>query len=99
MSPHNDGLTNLDEYRAGTDPTNAASVLRITRINAGNLVTIEFEAVSNKTYTVQHTDRVGSGSWSKLVDVVARATNRTETATGSGAGTNRYYRLVTPRQP
>jgi hypothetical protein len=95
----NDGLTNLEEYRAGTDPTNAASVLRITRLTAGNPATLEFEAVSNKTYTVQHTDRLPDGLWSKLADVVARATNRTESAIDAGAGTNRYYRLVTPRQP
>jgi len=31
--------------------------------------------------------------------MVARATNRTETATDATATTNRYYRLVTPRQP
>jgi hypothetical protein len=48
---------------------------------------------------VQHTDRVSGGSWSKLLDVIARATNRTETATDPGADTNRFYRVVTPRQP
>jgi hypothetical protein len=74
-------------------------VLRITRLIAGNPTTVEFDAISNKTYTVQHTDRVGDGSWSKLLDVIARATNRTESATDAGTGTNRYYRLVTPRQP
>jgi hypothetical protein len=55
--------------------------------------------VSNKTYTVQHTDRLEGGSWSNLVDVVARATNRIETVADSAAATNRYYRLLTPRQP
>jgi hypothetical protein len=99
MDTDNDGLTNLDEYRAGTDPTNAASVLRITQIIVGNPTALEFDAVSNKTYTVQHTDRLPGGSWSKLLDVIARAANRTETATDAGAGTHRYYRVVTPRQP
>jgi hypothetical protein len=46
-----------------------------------------------------NTDRVEAGSWSKLGDVVARANNRTETATDSRASTKRYYRLVTPRPP
>ena len=92
-------MTNLEEYRAGSDPSNAASVLRITRFTIGNPTTIEFDALSSKTYTVQHTDRLPDGSWSKLLDVIARATNRTESATDSGAGTNRFYRVVTPRQP
>ena len=99
MDSDGDGLTNLEEYAAGTDPTNPASVLRITRFTAGNPTTLEFDAVSNKTYTVQHTDRLPGGSWSKLLDVIARATNRIETATDSSAGTNRFYRVVTPRQP
>jgi hypothetical protein len=47
---------------------------------------------------VQHTDRLPDGSWSKLLDAVARATNRTETATDADASTNRFYRLVTPRE-
>ena len=37
--------------------------------------------------------------WSKLADIVARATNRTETVIDTESATNRFYRLVTPRQP
>ena len=44
-----DWLTNPKDSRAGTDPTNAASVLGINRITAGNSATLEFEALSNKT--------------------------------------------------
>jgi hypothetical protein len=65
---------------------------------AADFVTLEFDALANKTYTVQHTDRLPDGSWSKRLDVIARATNRTESATDSGADTNRYYRVITPRQ-
>jgi hypothetical protein len=55
--------------------------------------------ISNKTYPVQHSSTLASNSWTKLADIVARPTNRTETATDAGADTNRYYRVVTPRQP
>ncbi len=48
---------------------------------------------------MQHTDRVKGGSWSKLADIVARATNRTEGVTDAGVRTNGYYHRVTPRQP
>ena len=58
MDSDRDGTTNLEEYRAGTDPTNAASVLQITRFTTGNPTVLEFDAVSNKTYTVQYSDRV-----------------------------------------
>jgi hypothetical protein len=48
---------------------------------------------------VQHNSTLASNSWTKLADIVARATNRTETVTDSAAGTNRFYRVVTPRLP
>lgn len=79
--------------------TDAASARRLDRITAGNSATLEFQAISNKTYTVQHTDRVGGGLWPKLADVVARANNPTETILDSAPAANRNYRLVTPRQP
>ena len=56
-------------------------------------------AVSNRNYSVQYQDQIGT-TWSNLVGVFGRATNRIETITDSINGRNeRYYRLVTPRQP
>jgi hypothetical protein len=42
---------------------------------------------------------VGSGSWSKLKDVGAARTNRTETVFDPAFTTNRYYRIATPFVP
>ena len=56
-------------------------------------------AVSNRTYTVQYTDQLGSGNWQRLSDVVARPTNRVEQFTDPAWTTNRYYRVALPRQP
>jgi len=97
-----DGLTNGQEYTAGTDPTNALSYLKVEglRLDAGGeAARLEFLAVSNKTYTVQYRDAVDTGEWSRLADVVAVATNRVVEVTdglGPTDGT-RFYRLVTPR--
>jgi hypothetical protein len=94
-----DGLTNLEEYRAGTDPTNALSYLKIDSLTAGGGATLRFSAISNRTYTVEYTDDLDSIAWSKLADVPARATNRVETLVDSVASPQRTYRLATPRQP
>jgi hypothetical protein len=94
-----DGVSNRDEYTAGTNPTNALSYLKIDRIEATGSATLWFNAASNKTYAVEYTDDLAGGAWSKLADVVARSTNRTETITDPASATNRFYRLVTPRQP
>jgi hypothetical protein len=94
-----DGLTNGQEYTAGTDPADALSYLKFDSLTAGAGATIRFGAISNRTYTVEFSDDLGSASWSKLADVPARANNRVETVIDSGSNSNRVYRLATPRQP
>jgi subtilisin family serine protease len=100
-----DGLTNLQEYRAGTDPTNALSYLRVDTIalaGESNLVSLSFLAASNKTYTIQHRNVVDSEAWNRLADVLAAPTNRVIEildTNGPPANPQRYYRLVTPRSP
>ncbi|HKQ38578.1 MAG TPA: lamin tail domain-containing protein, partial [Verrucomicrobiae bacterium] len=90
-----DGLSNLQEYLAGTDPTSAGSRLKLTLTADGVL---SFSAVSNKTYTIQQSESLGA-AWIKLTDVLARTNNRIETLSGVLGPTNRMFRAVTPRQP
>jgi hypothetical protein len=94
-----DGMSNGQEYIAGTNPTNGFSYLRIDSLSAAAGATLTFGAISNRTYSVQYTDNLGSGQWFRLADVPARGSNRVETLTDSGSSSNRAYRLATPRQP
>jgi hypothetical protein len=94
-----DGLSNWQEYTAGTDPTNSASFLRVSVAAVANQAVISFGASSNKTYTIQFSDRISTGQWAKLADVLARPNNRVETIIDPAWTTNRFYRAVTPRQP
>ena len=48
---------------------------------------------ADHTYTVQFSDTAVGGPWSKLGDIVSRSTDRVETLT------DRFYRVVPPRQP
>jgi hypothetical protein len=92
-----DGLTNFEEYTAGTNPTNNASFLQL-EISAGTAPAITFGAISNRTYTIEYRDALNE-PWSRLADVLARPSNVVETITDSMGSTNRFYRAVTPRQP
>jgi hypothetical protein len=92
-----DGMSNRAEILAGTDPTNSLSYLRIEQ--GSGAATVRVAAVSNRTYSVQFSDSLVSGTWSRLGDVLARPANRVETLIDSGWTTNRFYRLVLPRQP
>lgn len=99
-----DGSTNLEEYIAGTDPTNESSSLRfdtITRVNG--TVEVSFIAQPDKSYTVQYSSTLGETSWQKVADIASDPALRpavivTDTP-GVGAETRRFYRLVTPTVP
>lgn len=94
-----DGMLNWEEYVAGTNPSDSNSYLKLESITADSVATLTFRALSNKTYSVQYTDALETGSWSKLTDLLARPVNRDEQVTDVTYGTNRFYRLVTPRLP
>jgi len=94
-----DGMSNYAEYIAGTDPTNNLSYLKIDSITADSGATLTFGAASNKTYSVEYTDALGTRPWRPLMNVVARPVDHVETVIDTGFITNRAYRLVTPQQP
>jgi hypothetical protein len=100
-----DGMSNWQEYVAGTDPTNALSYLKVenfwSAISSNQQVRLEFNAVSNKTYTIFASDNAPSGPWIRVADVAAVSSNRTAQVTEEqpAGSVARYYHLVTPRAP
>jgi hypothetical protein len=100
-----DGMKNWEEFVAGTDPTNALSFLKVETIgstSSTNLqVQIEFNAVSNRTYTVLSSQTASGGVWSRVADVVAAGSNRTVRVFDQkpAGATARFYRLTTPKHP
>jgi hypothetical protein len=93
-----DGMSNRAEFLAGTDPTNNLSYLKIEENISAGAAAVQFAAISNRTYSVQYTDALGA-PWQKLVDVAGRATNFVAELADPNWTTNRYYRVVLPRQP
>jgi hypothetical protein len=70
--PDGDGAINLEEFLAGTDPTDPNSVLRIRQIRLVPLIT--WDSVSNKLYRVLRNDDLTATNWIPLAPPV-RATN------------------------
>jgi len=99
--PDGDGLSNLQEFLAGTDPTNSVSAFRITSVSStGGDVFISWMTGIGKTNTLQWTAGAGDRSYQtdNFTDIFT-VTNTVGTITNFldiGAATNfpsRYYRV------
>jgi hypothetical protein len=97
----NDGTTNLEEYTAGTDPTDQGSVLKLESLTRANgVVDVQFIAQPDKSYTVQYSRNLEAGSWQMLADIPADPALRPAVVVSDTSGvTIRFYRLVTPAVP
>ncbi len=94
-----DGFDGLAEWLAGTDPLDANSYLKFGDVVLGaGSVTLQFTAVSNRTYTILSAPTPDAEIWFKAADVSAAATNRIVTLDQSTTD-SAFYRIVTPVQP
>lgn len=82
LDPDGDGLTNDAEHKAGTDPTSAASALRILTLtmNAGQpQVTVNWESIANKNYRLEAAADI-NGPWLEVGTPVSGAGATTQTS-------------------
>ena len=99
LDPDGDGRSNWQEYVAGTNPTNRLSVLRLEAVQASNGLWLSFQAVSNRTYTLQSLDRLGTANWSNLFQFPAQPQTLPTNLFDPSLTPARFYRLLTPRLP
>jgi len=94
-----DGKTDLEEFRAGTDPSNRDSVLRvITLTRSGGGTTIFWNAVLGRSYRVEFKDSVEAPGWSTVSGQVqiSGSTAWIDDQSAASAG-RRFYRVVAIR--
>jgi hypothetical protein len=91
-----DGHTDLQEFLAGTDPTNDASILRVltlTRLQGG-AKTILWSAVPGRVYRVQYKNSLSQSSWIELPPLVTATTSTASTTDNNITPANRFYRVI-----
>jgi hypothetical protein len=90
-----DGMTNLDEYIAGTIPTDAASVFEtaISLVVASNNVVLSWPAVAGRTYQVQYKDDLNDALWQDAAGGVSVIGNTAYFTAPSDAPPKRFYRI------
>jgi hypothetical protein len=97
-----DGLTNLQEFLAGTNPSDPNSVLKCDAVTlALGGLELQFTAVAGKSYGVQYLNNHAAAGWITLTNLDPQHTTRTMSVTDYiiPLSPARYYRLVTPAQP
>jgi hypothetical protein len=93
-----DGITNLNEYLTGTNPRDAQSGLRL-RISGQGSIVLEFNAVPNRSYTIEYSSGLETNNWIRLDDFPATPSGGTVQVTDVPSGGRRFYRLRTPQSP
>lgn len=69
--PDHDGQSNYHEFLAGTNPTNAASVLKLAVLNAGTPTDqVNLNSANGTVYRVEYRNSLSAGAWSILADQV-----------------------------
>jgi hypothetical protein len=92
-----DGVSNLSEYLAGTNPTNAASCLRLTSLTrTSNGVRAAWTTAANRSYVLQASSKLGANPFTDISPAIPAPgpgeslTNYTDPGAGAAA---RFYRI------
>ena len=99
LDPDRDRMTNWQEWRAGTNPTNAASFLSISSITVTGLVaTLRWQSASDVTYTLERTTNLlGQTSFFPAqTNLPGKGAQITIAHTNPPAASPAFYRLSVP---
>jgi Bacterial TSP3 repeat len=95
-----DGISNADEYLAGTDPMNSASRLQLAPLietggEAGEIaVTLSFSSVAGLHYAVDFTDSVDGGVWTLVPGSERMGDGGLQSVGEITTSLSRFYRLL-----
>jgi len=94
--PDGDGMTNTQELSSGTSPTDPASVLKISQLQASNGdIVLSFPTVTGKIYRVERSDTLQDGSWVTVQGGIAGTGGTIQVSdTGGSAQPKRFYRIA-----
>jgi hypothetical protein len=88
-----DGQSDKDEFRGGTDPSNAGSVLRVRTLTVlgGTSTKVQWDSAPGRAYRVQWKDSVNALAWENSEVLIAPGTTASWTDTSPNAA-QRFYR-------
>ena len=101
LDPDGDGMSNLLEYLASTDPRSAASVLKLEGVRTGTGIALRFTAQANRAYRLQTRTDLSTGTWETYDSIAAAPAPRiVEIGISSAISSpGRYYRVTALAPP
>jgi hypothetical protein len=96
--PDGDGLNNLQEYIAGTDPHNSQDSLRFDRVSFTNhFCLLHFNTYTGRTYAIERLNDLGpTNNWIAFTNFIP-STNGPVTVSDPQAPAGYFYRLKVTR--
>ena len=91
-----DGVSNINEFLAGTDPLNPADSFRATACqpaSSGAGFVVRWSSVAGKTYRVDYTTNLLTGFTTWLTNIAATPPENTVTDDAPAAASSRFYRI------
>src|SRR6185503_9613825 len=90
-----DGQTDLQEFLAGTDPTNSGSIFRVLTVSpiGGGSTRVMWNAAPNRSYRLEYKDDLNATSWTALNGTISWNGSTASTTDSSPIGA-RFYRVV-----
>ena len=94
VDPDGDGFPNASEYAAGTNPTDAASLMKIDSVtHDATGTTVAWRSVAGKRYQLLSRALVGNGAWTAVGTPITAVGATTQGFDASGTTGNRFYRV------
>jgi hypothetical protein len=90
-----DGMTNLQEYRAGTNPNDVTSRFAVNGSNSATGVTLKWPTVTGKTYRLESASALTGATWTVIEDSITGTGGIIERTQPSNNGQTRFYRVHT----
>jgi len=87
-----DGMSDGQEYLAGTNPFDATSVLRLS-IPATNRAVLQFNALAGKSYSLERRDHPIYGGWVLVTNIPPAPSNRLLNLPYISGNVTRFYRI------
>lgn len=88
-----DGVTNLDEYRAGTNPNDIGSNFIVKGSNVAGGVVLRWPSVAGKAYRLESAPALNGAPWTVVEDAITGTGGIIQRSQTFNAGDTRFFRV------